>query len=397
MNKPQPPRIAPEVHARSDAAGAPVRTAVRSAQRPAPAPAAPGDSWLARAWARHPLVEMVRHRPRLTFFQGLHSMIRAGLPLPIAFTDLSRGAARDPFRRAVAQVGEAVAAGAGLAEAMRRLPVWFDAQTVELLGAAEATGTLEAALARICQQLEEAQRMRWRAAMMCLYPGYLVVAFLIGGTLLDTAATLMGGGAQPESIGALILSHFLQKVLLVSSLGLGAFVAPLLLAHPALEPHWSAFRMHVPLLGRVHRQLQASRFSLVLGVGLGAGLEAGRSLQMALESTGSGLLRKRAGLAVHRLRSGAGLTDVVEWLDVLDGESLQRVSTGERTGDLEPTLAQLAREHSEAAMRSLRALMFVVIALLSVFLLATNIGKVLQLQGGYQSQLGALGPESPSM
>jgi general secretion pathway protein F len=84
---------------------------------------------------------------------------------------------------------------------------------------------------------------------------------------------------------------------------------------------------------------------------------------------------------------------VVEWLDVLDGESLQRVSIGERTGDLEPTLAQLAREHSEAAMRSLRALMFVVIALLSVFLFATNLGKVGQLQGGYQQRLDSLGSE----
>ncbi len=393
MNKPRPPRTAPDVQARPEAAGAPVRTAVRTAQRPVPAPAPREDSWLARAWARHPLVAMSRHRPRLTFFQGLHSMIRAGLALPVAFSDLSRGAAKDPFRRAVAQVGEAVAGGAGLAEAMRRLPVWFDAQTVELLGAAEATGTLEAALARICQQLEEAQRMRWRAVMLCLYPGYLLAAFLVGGTLLDTASTLMSSGAQPESIGTLILSLFLQKVLLVASLGMGAFVAPLLLAAPAIEPHWAAFRMHVPLLGRVHRQLQASRFSLVLGVGLGAGLEAGRSLQMALESTGSGVLRKRAGLAVHRLRSGAGLTDVVEWLEVLDGESLQRVSIGERTGELEPTLAQLAQEHSEAAMRSLRALMFVVVTLLAVFLFATNIGKLVQLQGGYQQRLDSLGSE----
>ncbi|WP_158501786.1 type II secretion system F family protein [Vitiosangium sp. GDMCC 1.1324] len=344
---------------------------------------------MARAWARHPLVAMVRHRPRLTFFQGLHSMIRAGLALPIAFSELSRGAARDPFRRAVAQVGEAVAAGSGLAEAMRRQPRWFEPQTVELLGAAEATGTLESALARIVEQMEEAQRMRWRAVMLCAYPGYLLVAFIFGGSLLDTAASLMASGKADDILGVFV-SHFIHHVLQVSSAGLALFLAPLVLAVPAIEPLWEGFRMRVPLLGRVHRELQASRFSLVLGVALGAGLEAGRSLQMALEATGSTLLRARAHLAVHRLRSGASLTDVVEWLDVFDGESLQRLSTGERTGELEPTLAQLSREHSDSAMRWLRTLMFVVIALLSVFLFATNIGKVVQLQGGYQRQLGDL-------
>ncbi|WP_257452919.1 type II secretion system F family protein [Archangium lipolyticum] len=360
---------------------------MRSAQRPVPA--REGSGWLATAWARHPLVAMARHRSRLTFFQGLHGMIRAGMALPIAFSDLSRGAAKDPFRQAVAQVGEAVAAGSGLAEAMRRQPRWFEPQTVELLGAAEVSGTLDTALARIVEQMQEAQRMRWRAVMLCLYPGYLLAAFLFGGSLLDTATSIMASG-KADAILATFISHLLQNLLLVSSIGLGAFLAPLVLAAPAIEPHWEGLRMRVPLLGRVHRELQASRFSLVLGAALGAGVEAGLSLKMALDASGSVWLRSRTTLAVHRLRSGASLTDVVEWLDVLDGESLRRVATAERTGDLEPVLAQVSQEHTESSMRALRTLMFVVIGLLSVFLFATNIGKVVRLQGGYQSKLGEL-------
>ena len=367
---------------------APVRQAVRTASRPVPKEE--GRTWLASAWARHPLVAMVRHRPRLTFFLGLHGMIRAGVALPIAFAELSRGAAKDPFRRAVAQVGEAVAAGSGLAEAMRQQPMWFEPQVVELLGAAEATGTLESALARITAQLEEAQRMRWRAVSLCLYPAYLLAAFIFGGALLGTASSLLASGKTDDILGVFV-AQFLQKVLTVSSFGLAFFLAPLVLASPALAPHWEALRMRVPVLGRVHRELQASRFSLVLGVALGAGLEAGRSLQLALEATGSLWLRGRVNLAVHRLRSGASLTDVVEWLGVLDSESLQQLSTGERTGGLEPVLALVSRGHSEAAMRWLRTLMFVVITLLSVFLFATNIGKVIELQGGYHRQLQGLG------
>ncbi|MFY0564601.1 type II secretion system F family protein [Archangium lansingense] len=386
-NKPPLPRTEPPASPARSQASAPAREAVRSARRPIPH--SEEKSWLASAWARHPLVAMVRHRPRLTFFQGLHSMIRAGVALPIAFSELSRGAAKDPFRRAVAQVGEAVAAGSGLAEAMRQQPRWFEPQVVELLNAAEATGTLESALARITAQLEEAQRMRWRAVSLCAYPAYLLVAFIFGGALLDTASSLMAAGGKGDILQVFV-THFVQKVLTVSSFGLALFLAPLVLALPALEPHWAGLRMRLPVLGRFHREQQASRFSLVLGVALGAGLEAGRSLQLALEATGSSLLRGRVKLAVHRLRSGASLTDVVEWLGVLDGESLQQLATGERTGDLEPILAQVSRGHSEAAMRWLRTLMFVVITLLSVFLFATNIGKVVGLQGGYQRQLNSL-------
>ncbi|HYO73766.1 MAG TPA: type II secretion system F family protein [Archangium sp.] len=390
MNKPPLPRTQPPAPAARFQAGVPARDAVRSARRPVP----PDErtSWLASAWARHPLVEMMRHRSRLTFFQGLHSMIRAGVALPIAFSELSRGAAKDPFRRVVARVGADVAAGSGLAEAMRRQPMWFEPRVVELLGAAEATGTLESALARVTEQLEEAQRLRWRAVSLCAYPAYLLAAFIFGGALLDTARSLMASGNTNDILGVFV-SHFLQKVSRVLSFGVALFLAPLVLASPAVEPHWERLRLRVPLLGRFHRELQASRFSLVLGVALGAGLEAGRSLEMALGATGSSLLRGRVNLALHRLRSGATLTDVVEWLDVLDGTSLQQLATGERTGDLEPMLAQVSRGHSEAAMRWLRTLMFVVITLLSVFLFATNIGKVVGLQGGYQRQLEGLSRE----
>jgi type II secretory pathway component PulF len=335
---------------------------------------------------------MARHRPRLVFFVGLHSMIRAGIALPIAFSELSRGAAKDPFRRAVAQVGEAVAAGSGLAEAMRRQPMWFEPRVVELLAAAEATGTLESALARVTGQLEETQRLRWRAVSMCAYPAYLLVAFIFGGALLSTASSLLASGNTDDILGVFV-AHFLRNVRLVACFGVALFLLPLVLASPAIEPHWERLRLRIPLLGRFHRELQASRFSLVLGVALGAGLEAGRSLEMALEATGSSLLRGRVNLALHRLRSGATLTDVVEWLDVLDGMSLQQLATGERTGDLEPILAQVSRGHSETAMRWLRTLMFVVIAMLSVFLFATNIGKVVGLQGGYHRQLEGLSRE----
>ncbi len=390
MNKPQPSRTQPPSPAARPQAGAPARDAVRTARRPVP----PGEetSWLASAWARHPLVAMARHRPRLVFFVGLHSMIRAGIALPIAFSELSRGAAKDPFRRAVAQVGEAVAAGSGLAEAMRRQPMWFEPRVVELLAAAEATGTLESALARVTGQLEETQRLRWRAVSMCAYPAYLLVAFIFGGALLSTASSLLASGNTDDILGVFV-AHFLRNVRLVACFGVALFLLPLVLASPAIEPHWERLRLRIPLLGRFHRELQASRFSLVLGVALGAGLEAGRSLEMALEATGSSLLRGRVNLALHRLRSGATLTDVVEWLDVLDGMSLQQLATGERTGDLEPILAQVSRGHSETAMRWLRTLMFVVIAMLSVFLFATNIGKVVGLQGGYHRQLEGLSRE----
>jgi type II secretory pathway component PulF len=347
---------------------------------------------VARAWAAHPLVGMARHRKRLAFYEGLRTMLRAGLPLPIAFADLSRGSATDPFLRAVAAVGEAVGAGAGLAEAMRRHPRWFEQQVVELLAVGEVSGTLEGALERVVAWMREMQQLRWRTLSLCLYPGYLLTASLVGGSFLDGAGGVMQGSGT-DSVAMAIFGSFLVKLLQVSGLGLAVAASPLVLAALDLEEPWERVRAHLPLLGRFHRERQASRFCQILGASLGAGLEAGQSLRMALEASGSSRLRARAGMAEQRLRSGASLTDVVEWLGVLEGESLRRVATGERTGHIEPTFVELARELSESGLRWLRTLVFAVIVVMAGFLFAKNVARIFQFQTGYYRMVDGVGRE----
>jgi type II secretory pathway component PulF len=333
---------------------------------------------------------MARHRRRLTFYVGLHSMLRAGVPLTIAFTELSRGANKDAFRRAVAEVGAAVAKGAGLAEAMRRHPSWFEPQVVAALEAAEVTGTFEHALAGIIERLEELHKLRWRTLSLSLYPAYLLVAFLIGGALLDGSASVRDAKAL-DALPLALTGSLSVRLFKVAMIGLTVFSAPLALAALGLEERWERLRARIPLLGSFYRRSQASRFCEVLGSSLGAGLDAARSLQLALEATNNTELQSRAGPAIHRLRDGASLTDVVEWLGVLDGESLRHLAIAERTGHLQPILQQQAREQSEAGLRAMKVLVGLLIALLVGFLVVTNIIRVFEAQQDYYRSLEGLG------
>jgi len=389
MNKPQPPRPAPPASADRTQERAPVASprAVRTAQRPEPQDTP--RSRVARAWAQHPLVGMVRHRRRLAFYHGLQGLIRAGIPLNIAFSELSRGADKDPFRRAVVEVAREVSAGAGLAQAMRRHPVWFEPWVIEAIETAEVSGTLEQALARIIQWLEETQRLRLRTLALCIYPAYLLVAFIVGGSMLDVSRGAMSSGARSSWAGE-FAAGFFGRFFQVASIGLGLAGAPLVIAALGFEERWAELRLKLPLLGGFHRQLQASRFCQVLGSSIGAGLEMARSLRMAITATQDPALQARAGQVVHQLQDGATLTDGVEALGVLESESLRRIAIGERTGHLEPMLHQLARELSESAMRKLQTLVFTLIAVLAVILFASSVAAIFSFQGDYFRQLDDL-------
>ncbi|MCI0670780.1 MAG: type II secretion system F family protein [Myxococcaceae bacterium] len=332
---------------------------------------------------------MVQHRQRLEFFRGLHGMVRAGIPLNLALAELSNGRMRETFGRAVAAVDGAVAAGEGLAVGMQQVPAFFEPHTVQLVAAAESTGTLDGALAHIQEQMEENHRLRWQGVLLCLYPAYLVVVLLFGGAALDTAAGALASG-QTDSLLAAFVGHFARGLLEVVGMGALAFIAPLTLAAPPVAVHWKRLRRRLPLLGGAHRSLEASRFCHALGSSLGAGLEAGRSLELALDASRSLGLRARARSALLRIRGGAALTDVVRWLGVLGEASLQQLATGERTGRLPEVLARVARDTREAGMRRVRALMIAAIAVLVAGLIAPSIGKAVQTFERYASQMETL-------
>jgi general secretion pathway protein F len=354
---------------------------IRSAQRPQAS-----SGWrerVARAWARHPLVAMARHRKRLSFFVGLHTMLRSGVSLSTAFTELARGADTDPFHRAVADVGAAIANGSGLAEAMRRQPRWFESQVVAALEAGEVSGTLETALAGVIKRMEEMQELRWRTLGMCLYPAYLLIAFIVGSSALDAAARGMSSGGDPGDLVMAAVTSVITRLLGATAFGLAMLASPLALAALGLEERWARLRLRLPLLGSFHRRFQASRFCEALGTSLGAGLDAPRSLRMALEATGNADLQARSGEAIQRLRDGGTFTEVIEWLGVVDGESLRQVAIGERAGRIEPLLQQQARQNAEAALRGLRTLVFVLIIAVVAYLFATNIMRIFQFQSDY--------------
>ena len=133
-----------------------------------PKVSAPPVTPLQRAWLDHPLLGLLRHRRQLTFFRQLHSLLKAGLGLPVAFADLRRSASSDAERQAIDCLARAIEAGSTLGDAARQDPLHFHPISVELLIAAEHSGGLVPMLERQLERMEEAQSLRWKVVAAAL-------------------------------------------------------------------------------------------------------------------------------------------------------------------------------------------------------------------------------------
>lgn len=326
-----------------------------------------------RAWLKHPVVAFFRHRRLITFYSQLHSLIRAGIPLPTAFQQLESFAPDATMARGLASVARDVREGSTLGEAMRRHGALFDDANVELIAFAEEAGRLEPIARTIVSHLERVQQQRWKAVMGALWPLYLAGAFVFVGPLLSLAQTVKPGGSIGGAYAAGLASSLSTAVLVVGSL----FAAPLFIAALGVDVGWDRFKRKLPLLGAPLRSLAASRFVLGLGLANASGMEMVRALRLAAKATSSPSLVADVGRAEVRLRTGGTLTQAVELLDVLDRSNLGTMSVAETTGTLDDALTRLAAELEDQSLRALRFLVIAVTVLVAGFLLLKIVGGML--------------------
>ncbi|MFN7130649.1 MAG: type II secretion system F family protein [Myxococcales bacterium] len=336
---------------------------------------------VAAAWQRHPLLAMLRHRRRLTLLRQLHSLVRAGFGMPTAFAELSSYGPDPATARAMREISGQVTGGAGFAEALARERDVFDEPTVALLAAGEETGGLERILERVIHQHEEMQRFRMRAVVMAIYPAYLLGGLLLFGPLLGVPGTIRAGGGVGEAAGGYVAS-------LVGGIGFAVvagallFTLPLWIAALGWEERWDRVRLQLPVLGPLFRDLYASRFCLSLGTAIASGLEMGRSLELAARATGSGKLQAEVVPAVPAVRRGMALAEAVKRLGVLDGIGLGTLAIGEKTGELERMLGQLATDYQESANRRMKVLVYGVLLVIGGGAMLMIVSRILGVMFG---------------
>jgi type IV pilus assembly protein PilC len=364
---------------------------------PSPSPARPpvGEPNLAerlrRAWLRHPLVAFIRHRSVITFYRQLLAMVRAGIALPTAFTQLVEFAPDAAMAQGLRVVARDVRGGATLGQALQRHAALFDDANVELVTFAEEAGRLEPIITVLIEHLDKVQAQRWQTLIAALMPLYLGGAFVFIGPLLGVAQAMTPGA----SVGGLYVSGLASSLSTALLLLLVVLGAPFVVA--ALRGQLAVDRLKhaLPLVSAPFRRLAASRLVLGLGLANASGLEVVRSLRLAVKSTGSPALLEALPRVEATLRGGSSLAEAVAELHLLDGASLGSLAVAERTGTLAETLEVMSRELQASSLKATRLLMLVVVAVVAGVLLVKIVSGVLgTLLGPVKSYYDAAGSGS---
>lgn len=319
-------------------------------------------------------------REFLPFLQSLAELIGSGLSAGEAIRMLAHRLKEPGLRALCAAIWDRLSEGQTLSGAFEAMPEVFDRQTVSLVRAAEATGSLDDVLARVIAHHTEQKELRQKLVTALLYPVFVcLVAF---GVILFFVLFLMPrlqtlldslGGNLPLSTQLLVGS---AEALLRYGVVLlpGALLGLLLLwrwrqteaGRTALD-RWF---VQAPGIRRLAIDGAVLTFTQTLAVLLENGITPAEALRLTERTVGNRSVQAAIRSATDRVLEGESLSAALGRTGYFPDLVLDRIAVGESTGQLAPCLRDLSRNYAAAQSRRLHGLTTVVSSAVLLFAFA---------------------------
>jgi general secretion pathway protein F len=299
----------------------------------------------------------LRRAECLPFLEALHDLATSGLSAGEAVRLLSIRIKEPRLRALCVGIWEQISEGAALSRAMASYPQVFDPSITNLIQAGEATGSLNDTLARLIAHLQEQREIRRQLLTAMAYPTFMVV--VAGGVILfflffllprlQTLLTSMHG-KMPASTSLLIgVSEFLLRYGLLVVIG-GVFAAISFWRWRATEVGRAAsdaWILKLPLLGPFAVARTVLSFSQTLSVLLENGITAAEALRMTEKQIDNRVHRAAFNTATARVLEGEALSSALARTGCFPDLVLDRLSVGENTGNVVPSLKQIAQAYQK--------------------------------------------------
>lgn len=332
------------------------------------------------------------------FTAHMRRLLRARLPLVEALDATASEISDTPMGAMVVRLRDKVSGGASLAEALSGEPDYFDELYVSMIQAAQASGTLAAALDNIYQYEGRRREFRRKLTSALAYPIVLVsvatltVTFLMSYVVPKIAATLQSAKIELPLITKILIAvsgvaHDYWPVM-VGLMALAIFSPRILRGFEKGRAFIDRTMINAPIARYFVRAATIARFSRTFSALLVTGLRVADALEIAGRVAGNSVFQAAVSQARSRIVSGGDLQGALAEGGMMPGYALQIIGVGERTGSLAESFEEIAKAEEEMLETStakfltfLEPVIILTMALVVGFIVASVLLPILSLSG----------------
>lgn len=318
----------------------------------------------------------VKAQGGIDFARQLATLLESGIPILTALHLLEEQAASSALRKAITGLAEALQAGNFLSQALARYFPAFSNTHCQLIKASEQAGNLETGLRQVASYMERQMAMKQRITRAMVYPAVVMLMAIGVAVLLIVVALppLVGlftslGADLPWATRMLInASSFLTEYSLQLLLGMFALFILVIgyLRLPSGRLALDRLMLNMPVIGPINIHRHMSHFCQTTTMLLKAGVRLPHIMDIVTQTVRNRVMRQALLEVREKLVQGEGLSQPMAGNKLFPKLMVEMVVVGEKTGNLDATLATLGDFYEERVDRRIDALITMIEPALTV-------------------------------
>lgn len=301
-----------------------------------------------------------------TFTRLVSTMLKAGLPLIDALSNLVQQIKNTYFREVVRSILQDVQGGTSLSVAMKRYPNVFNNLYVSLVASGEASGKLDETMERLAEMLEADLDFKGKIKGAMIYPAIVVVAMSAVGVFMITtiipkiAEVYEDFGAELPlptriliGISDIIRNYTIVVVIVLVLLYIGYRIFR---KNPASDLMINNFFLSVPIIGQMNSEVELTIMTRTLGTLINSGVSILDALRIVSTAMDNNKYRLGLETATQTVEKGLPFSSAIRRNPDFAPIVSQLCAIGEETGTLGDSLNRLAKYYQESSERKVKGL-----------------------------------------
>lgn len=325
-------------------------------------------------------------KDKVQIIRQLATMINAGLPISQSLKALEEQIQKKNIKRILSQTYSDVEGGLQLSVALSRFPETFSALDITLISSGETSGNLDKSLLRLADQLEKQQSITRKIRGAFIYPAFVMTVVIIVAAVMvvyvmpqmeDLYSSF--NSELPFLTRVLMsISHFTSQFAIFIVLIIAALIAYLrvMVKRPSGKLAWDNFKLQVPAVKILLKELYMARFSRTLSGLVSSGVALLDSIEITSRAVGNVVYENYLKEANKKIKAGVALSATLKNSELFPPVVPQMIEVGEQTGELDNMLENMANYFEEEVDQTVKNLSNLLEPIIIV-LLAVIIGTML--------------------
>ncbi len=297
----------------------------------------------------------------LNFTKQLSIMIRAGISLQDSLESIAEQNSKDKFKVVIVDLKNRIESGESFSQALGVYPNIFSELYINMVAAAEVSGSLSKMLEKLSEYLDSEAETRSQVRGAMVYPVIIAVMavtvtiFLLC-FVLPRFTTIFAGKEHllPGPTKGLMATSAIMRgywYFIIPGIGAAFWAFWYFIGTEGGRRWWDKTKLVLPLIKTLCRSLYITRSLHTMGVLTKAGVPILNTISITAQIAGN-ILYKEMWLGVYEeVRQGKKIASSLNQYKLMPSNVIQMVKSGEDSG----TMSDVLKDVSEYYARELRA------------------------------------------